>query len=55
MTRTRVAWGREHLRRIEERLAGIPGLALAGNAFHRVRNADCVHSGEEAAERPKSI
>ena len=51
MTRTRVTWGREHLRRIEERLAGIPGLALAGNAYHRVRIADCIHSGEEVAER----
>ncbi len=50
MTRTGVAWGREHLRRIAECLVGIPGLALAGNAYRGVGIADCVHSGEEAAE-----
>jgi oxygen-dependent protoporphyrinogen oxidase len=39
------------LRRIEQKLAGFPTLALAGNAYRGVGIADCVHSGEEAAER----
>ncbi len=35
---------------IERRAAGIPGLHLAGGAYHGVGIADCVHSGEAAAE-----
>lgn len=35
---------------IERRAAMLPGLALAGNAFHGVGLADCVRSGEEAAD-----
>jgi oxygen-dependent protoporphyrinogen oxidase len=37
--------------RIEADLAKFPNLALAGNAYHGVGIADCVHSGEEAAEK----
>jgi oxygen-dependent protoporphyrinogen oxidase len=43
-----------HLTRVEaiESAAGrLPGLALAGGAYRGVGIADCVHSGEEAAER----
>jgi oxygen-dependent protoporphyrinogen oxidase len=35
---------------IERRAAGIPGLHLAGGAYRGVGIADCVHSGEAAAE-----
>ncbi len=43
-----------HLARIdaiERTLAAHPGLALAGGAYHGVGIADCVRSGERAAER----
>jgi oxygen-dependent protoporphyrinogen oxidase len=36
---------------IEARVAGWPGLALAGAAYRGVGIADCVRSGEDAAER----
>ena len=36
---------------IERRLAALPGLSLAGGAYRGVGIADCVHSGETAAER----
>ena len=36
---------------IERRLASLPGLLLAGGAYRGVGIADCVHSGETAAER----
>jgi oxygen-dependent protoporphyrinogen oxidase len=36
---------------IERRVAGLPGLALAGAAYRGVGIADCVRSGEAAAER----
>lgn len=42
-----------HLERVgelERRIAQYPGLALAGNAYRGVGIADCVHSGEAAAE-----
>jgi len=42
-----------HLDRVSEieRLAGeLPGLALAGNAYHGAGIPDCVRSGEKAAE-----
>jgi oxygen-dependent protoporphyrinogen oxidase len=42
-----------HLRslgEIEARLKNLPALRLAGNAYHGVGIADCVHSGEQAAE-----
>jgi oxygen-dependent protoporphyrinogen oxidase len=43
-----------HLARVEtiERLIGaLPGLSLAGSAYRGVGIADCIHSGEAAAER----
>ena len=36
---------------IETRVASITGLELAGNAFHGVGVPNCIHSGEQAAER----
>ena len=36
---------------IEARLETLPGLVLAGGAYRGVGIADCVHSGEVAAER----
>lgn len=36
---------------IERRLAQLPGLGLAGSAYHGVGIADCVRAGEQAAER----
>jgi oxygen-dependent protoporphyrinogen oxidase len=36
---------------IELGTAALPGLALAGNAFHGVGIPHCIHSGEMAAER----
>ena len=41
----------ERVRRIKERLAQLPGLALAGNAYEGVGIPQCVRSGEQAAER----
>jgi len=35
---------------IEHKLKSLPGLALAGSAYRGVGIADCVHSGETAAE-----
>ena len=42
---------RERIKRIETRLGKYPALALAGNGYHGVGIADCIHSGEEAAEK----
>jgi protoporphyrinogen/coproporphyrinogen III oxidase len=39
------------IRRIESRLSKFPNLALAGSAYHGVGIADCVRTGEEAAEQ----
>jgi oxygen-dependent protoporphyrinogen oxidase len=36
---------------IESAVAGLPGLELAGNAYHGVGIPNCIHSGEGAAER----
>ncbi|MDO4575535.1 MAG: protoporphyrinogen oxidase [Planctomycetia bacterium] len=41
----------ERVAQIEKQVAEIPTLALAGNAFHGVGLPQCVHSGEEAAEK----
>jgi oxygen-dependent protoporphyrinogen oxidase len=38
------------LARIEAALAGLPGLALAGAAYHGVGLPDCIRSGEDAAD-----
>lgn len=40
----------EKVARIQERLASLPGLALAGNAYTGAGIPDCVRSGENAAE-----
>jgi len=40
----------DRVKRIEGRLGGLPGLAVAGNAFGGVGIPDCVHSGETAAD-----
>ena len=37
------------VQRIESRVGEIPGLALAGNAYHGIGVPDCVRSGMEAA------
>jgi oxygen-dependent protoporphyrinogen oxidase len=39
------------VQRIETELAKFPTLALAGSAYHGVGIADCVRTGEEAAEK----
>ena len=36
---------------IEARVAALPGLELAGNAYHGVGIPDCIHGGELAAQR----
>lgn len=41
---------KELVAEIESRAAMMPGLALAGNAYHGVGIPDCIHSGETAAE-----
>ena len=41
----------ELIGKIEAKLANFPTLALAGNAYHGVGIADCVHSGEKAAQK----
>jgi oxygen-dependent protoporphyrinogen oxidase len=40
----------DRMARIGTRLAQLPGLALAGNAYGGVGLPDCIHSGELAAE-----
>jgi len=39
------------VQRIEQRAARFTGLALAGNAYHGVGIPNCIHSGQQAAER----
>jgi len=41
----------ELVAQIESRIATLPGLALAGNAYHGVGIPDCIHGGEQAAEK----
>ena len=41
----------DRVARIEARAAMLPGLELAGNAYHGVGIPYCVHSGERAADR----
>ncbi len=41
----------DRIARIEQLVAGLPGLALAGNAYRGVGIAQCIHSGQQAAER----
>ncbi|MBN2579057.1 MAG: protoporphyrinogen oxidase [Pirellulales bacterium] len=42
---------KDRIARIETRIATLPRLRLAGNAYHGVGIPDCIHSGETAAER----
>ncbi|GIX48237.1 MAG: protoporphyrinogen oxidase [Candidatus Tectimicrobiota bacterium] len=41
----------ERVARLEKRLARLPGLALAGNAYRGIGVPDCIHSGQAAAQR----
>ena len=41
----------ELVQRIESRAATLPNLELAGNAYHGVGIPNCIHSGEQAAEK----
>jgi len=41
----------ERIRNIEGAIGALPGLALAGSAYHGVGISDCIHTGEEAAEK----
>jgi oxygen-dependent protoporphyrinogen oxidase len=41
----------ERIARVENRLQGLPGLALAGNAYHGIGVPDCIREGSEAAEK----
>ncbi|HEY2972965.1 MAG TPA: protoporphyrinogen oxidase [Pyrinomonadaceae bacterium] len=40
----------ERVKRIRERVASLPGLALAGNAYTGLGIPDCIRSGETAAD-----
>ena len=42
---------KELVARIDQRAAALAGLHLAGNAYRGVGLPDCIHSGEQAAER----
>ena len=39
------------VKQIESRVAELPGLELAGNAYRGVGVPQCIHSGEQAAQR----
>ena len=41
----------ERVKRIEERVASLPGLVLAGNAYSGTGIPDCVRNGEAAADQ----
>jgi oxygen-dependent protoporphyrinogen oxidase len=41
----------ERIARVEATVKGIPGLVLAGNAYHGIGVPDCVREGREAAKR----
>jgi len=41
----------ERVAKIEDRVATIPGFELAGNAYHGIGVPQCIHTGEQAAER----
>jgi protoporphyrinogen/coproporphyrinogen III oxidase len=42
---------KQRVARIESRVAELPNLALAGNAYHGVGIPDCIHGGQQAIER----
>ena len=39
------------IQRIRSLLAGMPGLALAGNAYSGIGVPDCVRTGQESVEK----
>jgi oxygen-dependent protoporphyrinogen oxidase len=41
----------ERVRELEARLRSIPGLLVAGNAYHGIGVPDCIRMGKEAAEQ----
>ncbi len=41
----------DRVQRINDRLSRLPGLTLAGNAYHGVGIPHCIQSGEQAAEQ----
>jgi oxygen-dependent protoporphyrinogen oxidase len=41
----------ERVKRIDERVAALPGLVLAGNAYLGIGIPDCIRSGETAARK----
>ena len=41
----------ERVQRIEDLVSKLPGLAIAGNAYHGVGIPQCIHHAEQAAER----
>ncbi len=41
----------ERVTELESRMAALPGLHLAGNAYHGIGVPDCVRMGKQAAER----
>jgi len=41
----------ERVKRIEERMARLPGLHLAGNGYHGIGVPDCIRMGRDAAAR----
>jgi oxygen-dependent protoporphyrinogen oxidase len=41
----------ERIRELEARLRSIPGLLVAGNAYHGIGVPDCIRMGKEAAEQ----
>ena len=41
----------ERMARIDTALERLPGLALAGNGYRGIGIPDCIHSGEQAADR----
>ncbi|HTV82181.1 MAG TPA: protoporphyrinogen oxidase [Acidobacteriaceae bacterium] len=46
-------YGVGHLERIQlvrDRIAELPGIALAGNAYRGIGVPDCIHTGQQAAE-----
>jgi protoporphyrinogen/coproporphyrinogen III oxidase len=40
----------ERMKRVKERLAGLPGLRLAGNAYDGIGIPDCIRTGRNAAK-----
>lgn len=40
----------DRIKRVKERLAGLPGLRLAGNAYEGIGIPDCIRTGRNAAK-----